>query len=75
MVLGVATALAAGMFGFCCWVSTLPAVTPVSLSSSFQSWSAILTFTFHVWWVSLCILAFILLPVFLRPRDRDVQDD
>ena len=75
IVFGIATVLATGMFVICCWASTLPAISPVSLSLVFRSWSAILTFTFHVWWVSLCVLALVLLPVFLRPRDQNVQDD
>jgi hypothetical protein len=69
-VLGMATALAAGTFALCCWVSTLPAISPVSLSLAFRSWSAILTFTFHAWWVSLLVLAFVLLPVLFRPKAR-----
>jgi hypothetical protein len=75
IVLGTAAALAAGTLAFACWVSALPAISPVSLSLSFQSWTAILTFTFHTWWISLSVLAVVFLPVFLRPSGQNVRDD
>jgi hypothetical protein len=63
-----ATILAAATFAAACWASTLPAISPASLSVAFRSWTAIFAVTFHVWVFSFCVLAVIFLPVFLRPR-------
>ena len=48
--------------------SLLPAVSPVSLSLAFRSWTAIFAVALEVWVATFCILAFVFLPVFLRPR-------
>ena len=50
-------------FAAACWVSTLPAVSPVSLSLAFRSWTAIFAFAFRVWVAAICFLAFVFLPV------------
>ena len=68
IVLGFPTILAAGAFGFACWVSTLPTISPVSLSEAFRSWSTIFGFAFGVWGASFCHFALFFLPIFLRPR-------
>lgn len=75
IILETATGVAVGFFAFACWVSTLPAISPVSLSLAFRSWTAILQCMFHVWWISLCVFVFISLPVLLRPRDRKARND
>jgi len=67
-VLVYPTILAAGAFGFAWWVSTLPAISPVSLSLVFRSWSAIFVCAFGVWAASFCLFALFSLPIFLRPR-------
>src|ERR1043165_9365545 len=45
----VATAITALTTGLTIWVSTLPAVTPVSLSLVFRSWTQLINFNLSIW--------------------------
>jgi hypothetical protein len=44
-----ASAITALTTGLTIWISTLPAISPVSLSLAFRSWSRIIEFNLSIW--------------------------
>lgn len=57
VALTVPTLLAAMMFALACWISTLPVISPVSLSLVFRSWTRVFEYTFGVWLFAFVCLA------------------
>jgi hypothetical protein len=57
VALTVPTLLAAMMFALACWISTLPVISPVSLSLVFRSWTRVFEYTFGVWFLAFVCLA------------------
>ena len=64
----IATLICSLTTGLTMWVSTLPVISPVSLSLCFNTWPEIVAFNAHVWSVVFGIGAPIALMVTFRPQ-------
>jgi hypothetical protein len=62
----VASGLTAVAVGLTIWLSTLPAISPVSLSLAFHSWLQVFTFNFVAWLCIFSMCSTVMLIRFLR---------
>jgi magnesium-transporting ATPase (P-type) len=62
----IATATAAITTALTTWISTLPAITAVSLSRAFRSWTQIINFNLSIWMWTFSITGVAIAFVFVR---------